>query len=456
MQKSIYIIWIGGIWVSAIARYYNSQWYTVYWDDATHSELTDTLESEWIILCSFDSAFKHWNISKLIYSEAIPADNHELLLATEKNIQILSYPEALAEIANDKKLIAIAGTHGKSTTTSLTSLVLKNSKENFTAVVGTLLKEFDNKNFFHKSKHIIPPLSKGVRGNTLPENQDNFFVIEACEYKRSFLNYTPTVGIITNIELDHLDYFKDEADYLSAFESFLSNIKSGGFAILNGDDVNCQKLKWLRDDIQYIEIFDDYFSFEEKVFHYPEITLQVAGNHILYDAKIAYVVGHMLGIADSQIVEALENYTGVWRRMEIIKTTDNWNTLMSDYGHHPTEIKLTLDALKQKYPDTSLYTIFQPHQYNRTLELIKEFRNCFQSTNTLVIPNIYASRDTEEDKKNMPVEKFISSIDHPNIIHGDWLENTLKLIKAYDAQDPNSSIILLLGAWNVDTLRFEI
>ena len=455
MNNKVYIIWIGGIGVSAIARYYMAQWYSVYGDDASHSVLTENLEKEWVLFCSLSDAIERneamwkWELAKVIYTEAVPKDNHELLLAEEKNIPTLSYPQALAEIANDKTLIAIAGTHGKSTTTSLTSLVLKNSQENFTSVVGTLLKEFDNKNFFHRSSPL--PKGRGAEGEG-----DDFFVIEACEYKRSFLNYKPTVWIITNIEVDHLDYFKDEADYLSAYESFLDNIKPWGFAILNGDDANCQKLIWLRDDIQYIEVFDDYFSFDEKLLYYPDLELQVAGNHILFDAKIAYIVWHMLWIKDEKIVEALENYTWVWRRMEMIKTTGNGNILMSDYGHHPTEIRLTLDALKEKHPDKHLYTIFQPHQYNRTLELIEEFKSCFSSTNTLVIPNIYESRDSAEDKANMPLEKFISSIDHDTIINGEGLDNTLELIKKYDSENPNSSIILLLWAGNIDTLRYKI
>lgn len=455
MNNNIYIIWIWGIGISAIARYYNNLGYTVYWNDVVHSELTKQLEIEWITLCSFEDAENKWDISILIYSEWVPQDHNELLLAKEKEIPTQSYPQALAAIANDKKLIAIAGTHGKSTTTSLTALVLKNSEENFSAVVWTLLKEFDNKNFYHRPPTVISPLVNGIRENWATEDS-HFFVIEACEYKRSFLNYKPTVWVIVNIELDHLDYFKNEADYLNAFQGFISNIRPWGFAILNGDDPNCQKMVWVRDDIQYIEVFDDYFSFNEKVLYYPDIELQIAGNHVLFDAKIAYIIWHMLWIPSETLVWALEAYTGVWRRMEHVKNTHNGNMLISDYGHHPTEVQLTLDALKQKYPDKHLYTIFQPHQYNRTLELIEEFKNCFSSADTLIIPNIYESRDNEEDKKNMPVEKFVSSISHPNIRYGEGLENTLKLIQEYDLQNPGNSIILLLWAGNVDNLRYEI
>ena len=441
MKKNIYIIWIGGIGVSAIARYYLAQWYTVYGDDASQSVLTNNLEKEWVIFCSLEKAFETTDISKVIYTEAVRKDNHELVLASEKAVEIMSYPESLWEIANDKKLIAIAGTHGKSTTTSLTSLVLKNSTENFTAVVWTILKEFENKNFFHRNNW---------------ENIDDFFVIEACEYRRSFHKYTPTVWVIVNMEVDHLDYFKWEDDYVSAYKDFIENIKPWGFAVVNGDDKNCQKLLWLRDDIQYVEVFDSYFTMNEIVFQYPKITLQVAGNHILFDAKIAYIVWHMLGLANETIVEALENYTWVWRRMEHVGITENNNILMSDYGHHPTEIQLTLDALKEKHPDKKLITIFQPHQHNRTIELIEEFKWCFTSTDILIVPDIYASRDSEQDKKDMTTEKFVEIITHDDKTNGNWLENTLILINNLDKKYVDNSIILLLWAGNVDTLRYKI
>ena len=449
MNKNIYIIWIGGIGVSAIARYHLSQWDTVYWEDASHSELTKNLEKEWVIFLSFEKALEGSEISVVIYTEAVPNDDHELILAREKWIKTLSYPEALGEIANDKKLIAIAGTHWKSTTTSLTSLVLKNSNENFTAVVWTILKEFENKNFFHRNSPL--PQGRGAGG----EGSD-FFVIEACEYRRSFLKYTPTVWVIVNMEVDHLDYFSWEDDYVSAYKSFIENIKPWGFIILNGDDRNCQKLLWLRDDIQYVEVFDSYFTMNEVVFHYPEINLQVAGNHILFDAKIAYIVWHMLGLKNENIVEALENYNWVWRRMEHIGNTEHNNILMSDYAHHPTEIELTLTALKEKYPDKKLITIFQPHQHNRTIELIEDFKWCFTSTDILIVPNIYASRDSEQDMNDMTTEKFVNYIEHPDKKNGKWLEKTLNLINNLDQQYPNNSIILLLWAGNIDTLRYKI
>jgi UDP-N-acetylmuramate--alanine ligase len=144
---------------------------------------------------------------KVIYTEAVPKTQNELKKAIELGIPVMTYPESLAEIANQKKLITIAGTHGKSTTTSMTSLVLKNSQNNVNALVGSLLKEFDGKNVHF--------------------SQSDYFVLEACEYKRSFLRYKPFIGVVTNIEIDHLDYYKDLEDYISAFIDYTKNIVSG-------------------------------------------------------------------------------------------------------------------------------------------------------------------------------------------------------------------------------------
>jgi len=438
MQKNIYIMWIWWIWVSAIARYYIHLWWKVFWNDSVESKLTNALEKEWLIISPLAPLiiWKEKKIDIIVYTEAIPNNNPELLLAKKSWIEILTYPEALAKIVNNKKLIAIAWTHWKSTTTSLTSLILQNSKVLVNTIVWTILKEFDNKNTFF--------------------SDSNIFVIEACEYKRSFLKYKPTLWVIVNIEIDHLDYYKDLDDYISAYRDFLGNIIPGGFAILNWEDKNCKKLLNLRNDINYIEVYNDYFIFNDNKYHYPDITLNIPWKHILFDAKIAYIIAHMLEVSDIDILNTLEKYSWVWRRMETIWKTINNNILMSDYGHHPTEIKLTLDAIKDKYKKKRLFVIFQPHQYNRTLELLKDFKNCFSSADKLIIPDIYESRDSEEDKKKINSEKLVKIINHTNIQDWKWLENTLKLIKEYDIENPSSSIILLLWAGNIDDLRYKI
>ncbi|USN58533.1 MAG: hypothetical protein H6767_09980 [Candidatus Peribacteria bacterium] len=406
MQNTVYIIGIGGIGVSAIARYYLHQGWKVYGSDKTDSELIHQLTQEGCDIIIGEDIARIERLGKdpleetlVVYTEAIPDSQSELMQARKQDIRTRSYPQALGDIVNTSKLITVAGTHGKSTTTSLTSLVLKDSENGVNAIIGTILKEFGNKN-----THF---------------SESDTFVIEACEYKRSFLQYRPAVAVITNIEVDHLDYYKDEADYLSAFTELVEHVIPDGFVILDKNDRLSKKLMGLREDIHYITIDENVFQFGEEVFQFPEIHLQIPGKHILYDAHLAYIVGFMFGIPSDDIVTTLENYTGVWRRMEIIGTTEHENILMSDYGHHPTEISLTLGAIKERHPEKHLYVVFQPHQYNRTIELLDGFSTCFYAADTLVIPDIYESRDSEEDKQKINASLLVKAIDHPNIYNGD-------------------------------------
>ncbi len=195
--------------------------------------------------------------------------------------------------------------------------------------------------------------------------------------------------------------------------------------------------------------------YTEKFLPLPDMHLQVPGEHLLQDAHLAYTVGRLLGMKDEIIVPKLEGYMGSWRRSEIVGTTENGNMLMSDYGHHPNEIRPTLRAIREKYSDKKLFVVFQPHQYSRTRELLAEFATSFGDTDLLVIPDIYFSRDKKEDVDWMTVEKLIETIrpNQPNIENGNGLENTVKLIREYDAKNQNSSIILLLGAGDIDSIR---
>jgi UDP-N-acetylmuramate--alanine ligase len=445
-RKKVYLIWIGGIWVSALARYYLSQNWEVYGSDSTDSELIHTLISQWsdIVIWS-DKSRIHSDFDLVIYSEAVPIQQEELAKALKLWLKTLRYNDALWEVVNSYKLIAITGTHGKSTTTSMISQILKNSSEDFKSIVWTLLKEFDGKNFYSRGK------------------KNNYFTIEACEYKEHFLAYKPTVAVITNIEYDHADYFKTPEDYISAYEKFINNIVPGWFCVINGEDKNCKRLIWQRKDIHYIVIRHESFStifpnetHESNIETYPEIIMNVPGEHILFDAKLAYIVSYMIWIPEIISLETLEDYSGVWRRMEKIWDTENGNLLMSDYGHHPTEIITTLSALRSALPKKKLYVAFQPHQYSRTIELLEWFKNSFTDADTLIIPDIYESRDSDEDKAKMNSEVFTDAVKHNNIINWKWMGNTLKLIEKYDSEHPNSGVILLLWAGNIDNLRYKI
>ena len=436
-MKKVYVIWVWWIWVSGIARYYHQNGYQVFWSDKTDSELIHTMRKEGIdIIIWEDDGRIDESFEKVIYTEAIPKTQKEIQKAQSLGIITMTYPESLAEIANKKKLITIAWTHGKSTTTSMTSLVLKNSQKNVNALVGSLLKEFGWKNVYF--------------------SESEYFVLEACEYKRSFLRYKPYIGVITNIDLDHLDYYKDLPDYISAFDAYAQNIVSGWYLIIDGNEENSKQLLGKRNDISYILLQDNEFELHGKVYQFPTFDLKVPWKHIEFDAKLAFIVGKIVWLSDNEIKQTLELYNGFWRRSEIIGNTQNGNILMSDYGHHPTEISLNLWALKKKYFDKKIVTIFQPHQYNRTLELLEDFKNCFWDTDILVIPDIYESRDSDEDKAKINGEKLTAYINHPNKIFWDSLKNTLQIIKKLDYENPGKLVIILQGAGNVDDLRYEI
>lgn len=441
MQKyKIHLIWIWWIWISALARYYLTQSYTVYWSDTTASEITENLKNEWINIYIWNnSELINKDFDLVVYSEAIEENNIERVKANKLWIKTISYPQALAEITNNKKLITIAWTHWKSTTSSMISLILKNSEYNFTSIVWTLIKEFWNKNFFHRKDNY----------------NDDYFIIEACEYKNSFLNYKPTIWVIINIELDHIDFFKNIDNYINSFKSYIDNIKSWWFAIINWQDCNCKKLIWIRKDIKYIEVFDNYFIYNDIIVHYPILDISILWEHIQFDAKIAYTVWYIIWISNNRMLDSLKNYNWVWRRMEKIWKTIHNNILISDYGHHPTEIFLTLKSIKENNLDKKILTIFQPHQYSRTLELLNDFKNCFYYTDYLIISDIYESRDTKEYKDKINVIKFLKKINHKNKKDWKWLNNTLKLIKDFDKNNTNC-IILLLWAWNIDNLRYKI
>lgn len=422
MKKHIHIIGIGGIGVSALARYFLYLGYRVTGSDSTDSTLLQTLRDEGFeIFIGENPEVITSQTEKVVYSEAIitkpdlPKDEQiashpEIKKAIELGIPHFSYPVALGEVFNHKKGIAVTGSHGKSTATAMMATVLKGSSIGGSAIVGTQVPSLDNRNFY-------------------AENSENF-VIEACEYKRSFLQYRPFITIITNIDLDHLDYYKNLEDYISAFQSLVD--QTSGFVIISANDKNSQKLQIpqekkiiVGEQIEYFAFVEDFEKnenyFESKTLEIPTIELQIPGDHILQDAKLVYAATRLLGLQDEEILPKLASYQGSWRRSEIIRTTKNGNILMSDYGHHPNEIRPTLNAIKSKYTDKKLFVVFQPHQYSRTRELLDQFGDCFASADAVLIPNIYFSRDKKEDVECMTVEKLIAKIAefHHNVKNGN-------------------------------------
>jgi len=385
-KRAVHFIGVGGIGMSALARWFLAQKWAVSGSDITPSSLTRKLQKEGV---KVKTGHKKAHISSktglVVYNQAIPVSNPELRAAKRFGIPLLTYPEALGGLSRAYKTIAVAGAHGKSTTTALLSLVLTRAGFDPTVILGTILREFGGKNFrAGKSKYLV---------------------IEADEWEASFLNYSPAYAIITNIDKEHLDFYKNYSNVKKTFLKFISNIREGGALVANKDDKN---LFALRRQIQKIARRGSFkviwygggiLKYTTPIRRIRKV-LKMPGKHNVSNALAAYTLARALGISEKKILGALHKYRGAWRRMEFrgYLKTGNYKLktpVYDDYAHHPTEIKASLQAFREKFPKKKIVCIFQPHQAHRTKNLFKEFVSAFNLADYLILLPIYrvAGRD---------------------------------------------------------------
>lgn len=382
----IYFIGIGGIGTSALAKYYFKKGEKVLGSDLSPSEITNELQKLGIKI--FLGKHRAKNLPKdtkrVIYSLAIEKENPELKKAKKLKIKCQSYPQALGELTKKHFTIAVSGTHGKSTTTSLIGIILKEAKLSPTVIVGTKVKEFSNSNFL---------LGKG-----------KYLVIESDEYKDAFLNYWPKIIVLTTIEPDHLDYFKNFENYKKSFLKFVSHLKKDGRLILNRDDKNIFSLFKNKKAIWY--------SLKDREAKKIKKILKVPGSFNVSNALAALKVARFLGIEDKISFKAISNFRGIWRRSQIEKKKifQKKVIFVHDYAHHPTEVKVTLEGIKEKFKKRKIIAVFQPHQYQRTYYLWNEFIEALRSTNVtqLILTKIYSvpGRESEKIKKMVSTKKM--------------------------------------------------
>jgi len=391
--KTAYFIGIGGIGVSALARIFLKHKIKVSGSDLVASEITKDLEKLGarikIGTQTANNIKEDYDI--VIYTPAIPDDHPELTAAQSRKIKCLSYPEALAKLANKNFGIAVTGTHGKTTTTAMLGKVLIDGGIDPTVVVGSNLKEFKGNAYAGKSK---------------------YFVFEACEYKNSFLNYKPQIAVITNIELDHPDVFKSIDEMREAYQKFLKNLAQNGLLIYWAEDPQLKKITesfdrkmvkyGLRDksfDISAdnIKVKGQKMVFEvfEGIDSLGEFELKVPGEHNVLNALAVIGVARNLGLDISKIKESLKNFQGSWRRLS--KRVEINNILiLDDYGHHPTEVKATLKAARSFYPDRRIWCVYQPHHHDRTEALFNDFIHAFDDADVVLMTEIYTVSGREE------------------------------------------------------------
>lgn len=416
----LHFIGIGGSGISALAYLALAQNKRVSGSDVGENPTTQELQQDGVKL--FKGHQKEHLPPKtelVIYTEAIDrANNPEYLEAQRRGLPCLSYFEALGALSKEKKTIAVAGTHGKTTTTAMLGQALIAAGLDPTVIVGTRVPAFGGKNI-----HL---------------GQGDFFVVEACEYRRSFLHLQPFGVVLLNCELEHVDYYKNEDDYVSAFQALIQKLPEEGFLVYNQEDENCRKIA------QGCLVKTIGVHWEEA----EGMALKVPGTFNQLNAAHALKAAEQMGGATELILDSLSRFGGTSRRMQI-KGEAQKILVMDDYGHHPTEVKATLKALKTTYPQKRLICVFQPHQYSRTRELLDRFKTAFVDADVLVIPNIYEARDTPADKAGMNVEKLVQAIaqHHPHVRDGKGLEATTQwLVENAQAGD----LVLTLGAGDVD------
>lgn len=363
--SKVHCVGIGGIGVSAFARMMLDQGKVVSGSDRETSTLLETLEEEGVeTFVGHDVANVSEDVELLVYSPAIPESNPEREIAREYGIPELSYPEVLGLISQNMFTVAISGTHGKTTTTAMIAEILIEAGLAPTVIVGSLLTKY-NSNY--------------VSGN------GSIFVVEACEYKRSFTHLSPDIFVITNIEEDHLDYYKDLADIQSAFSDVAHRIKEGGVVVANVCHGSVGPV--IEDVLVDVE---DYST--RSV---PE-SVTLFGKHNYENAKAALAVADRLRVDDSVAEKALQNFQGTWRRMENKGLLSSGAVWIDDYAHHPTEIQTTLAAIREVYPTHKLTVIFQPHLYSRTKTLLHDFGSAFTDADSVYLVPIYEAREVDD------------------------------------------------------------
>ncbi|PKL72280.1 UDP-N-acetylmuramate--L-alanine ligase [Candidatus Kuenenbacteria bacterium HGW-Kuenenbacteria-1] len=454
--KKVHIIGIGGIGVSAIAKMMLKLGKTVTGSDVNSSEIIQALKSRGVLIYQ---NHKKENLSSdtdlVIYSSAVPENNPERIQAQIFNIPQLSYPEFLGELSKKKYTIAISGTNGKSTTTSILGLILEKANFDPLVIVGSKV----NQSTWEENLRI---------------GKSNYFVVEACEWQANMLNLHPQIIILTNIQEDHLDYYLDINHIIETFQKYVEKLPDNGILIANSDDENIQLLlKKIKNknfkiitfgqkqgvDFQIKNIIKTFglinFTIQNNKIK-KEFTLQIPGLFNIYNAVGASVMAFELKVPLNIIRDVVANFKGIWRRFEK-QGEKNGAIIISDYAHTPIAIRGTIQAAKDFYPNRRIVVAFQPHHRDRTRKLFNEFIESFDQVDLLILPEIFDVQGREDKKdKDISSKDLIKEIKKRHnfknklVLYAKDLEETKKLIlKNLKSND----LILLIGAGDIYKIK---
>lgn len=443
---NIYFVGIGGIGMSAIARYFNACGYSVAGYDRTRSDVCDNLEKEGILVHYEDnldlvgSCYKDKETTLVIYTPAIPADHTELTFFRQNGFRVIKRAEALGHLCEGKNCLAVAGTHGKTSISTITSCIMAGTKEKCSAFLGGISKNFN-------SNLHLEPQSKNV-------------VVEADEFDRSFLHLTPSTALISHIEADHLDIYGTYENVETAFVEFANGSIQNGNLVL-GPDIPQSVKSRLRGDLNVYTYgvdnsgFDFYatnisygnglciFDIKTPYGTISEIKYRIGGRHNIENAVGATAVSLLNGASQDEVRAGLENFVGVLRRFDIQLRTEKC-VFIDDYAHHPGEISAFLSAVRQIYPHKKITGIFQPHLYTRTRDLYKDFSESLSACDTLILLPIYPARE-------LPIEGVTSSLIYDNCKAPEkYICEKADLIDLIGKLKPE--LLLTMGAGDIDRL----
>jgi UDP-N-acetylmuramate--alanine ligase len=407
MGKHFHLIGIGGVGMSALARVLMANGAVVSGSDQYEGAAAQAIASQGgTVYVGHEADNLPTRLDVVVYSAAIKPDNPEFMAAQARGCVVVKYARMLGELMDHYKGVAICGTHGKSTTSGWLSYLLKQVGEDVNFVVGAKLPQLQ--------------ASSGVGAS-------EFFVAEACEYDRSFLNIRPEIACLLNIEADHLDYYRDETEIVNAFIEFAAGMAHGGTLVANAQDENVKRVvNHCRPDVTCVtyglnpdcDVTVDCLTLDLGVYHFDVMFrgerlgrthATLPGLHNVMNALAVIATALSMGIKAEAILSKLPMFEGIDRRM-MLKGRVQGVTVLDDYAHHPTEIRATLSAIKERFLPKRLWCVFQPHQYSRTRFLLDDFAESFKLAHVTIVPEIYFVRDSEETKQAVNAQVLVDRL----------------------------------------------
>ena len=443
--KKIHFIGIGGIGMSGLAQILMKNRAKVSGSDQAAGLLVARLQE---LGADVRVGHRAENVPQdadaVVITAAIKPDNPELVRARQQGCAVYKYAQMLGQLMSRYQGVAVSGTHGKSTTSGWLSFLLRRAGMDASFIVGAVVSQLGS--------------SSGV-------GESPYFVAEACEYDRSFLSLRPTIAAVLNIEADHLDYYNDEVEIVQAFGQFVGGVAFEGAVVANGQDPNVTEvIRSLRPDVECLTFgWDQSYSYSAQDLQLVDglyrfnvygngqllgpARISLPGRHNVLNALAVVAMAMRVGVPVKAILELLPEFAGVDRRLTLRGRVGRV-TVLDDYAHHPTEIRASLAAIRERYKPDRLWCVFQPHQYSRTRFLLEDFAESFKLADVTIVPEIYFVRDSQENRKTVNAQVLVDRL----LDHGSeaWFIDGFDAICDYlKAHVTDGDVVVTMGAGDV-------